>query len=111
MGWLQLSGIDYDYRKKFTVSGGTQIWSSYPIKIRVYYGEGEDNGSTVYINNHSQKTDFIDVAFTKNDGTTEIYWWIENYEDSKYANFWVELIDVQTTTTDFYIYYGHPIPD
>ncbi len=106
MGWL--SG--WQYRKSHEIVGSTAgAVSNYPIKIVVHYGSGTDSGEDVYLNGKC-RTDFGDIRFTDSDGTTELYYWMEEYVDSDYAIFWVKIPSIPTSpdTTQIYIYYGNP---
>lgn len=97
-GWL--------YRRSFTVASSSLLNNGI-VKLTVYYGGGVDSGSQVYLNGKC-KSDFSDVRFTDSDGVTMLPYWRETYVASDYAVFWVKLSNVQSTTTNLYIYYGNP---
>jgi hypothetical protein len=66
-----------------------------------------DSGADVYLNGKC-RTDFGDIRFTDDDGTTLLDYWIEEKVDSDYAVFWVEVADdLSTTAATIYIYYGN----
>ncbi|RLI53783.1 MAG: hypothetical protein DRP09_14830 [Candidatus Thorarchaeota archaeon] len=65
-----------------------------------------DSGEDVYLNGHC-RTDFGDVRFTDDDGTTLLDYWVEEKVDGNYAVFWVEVADdLSSTSATIYIYYG-----
>jgi len=87
------------------ITGSTGAGTNYQIRIKAHYGSGTDSGEDVYLNSHS-RTDFGDVRFTDDDGTTLLDYWMEEYTDSDYAIFWVEVQDDLGTDQTIYIYYG-----
>jgi len=65
-----------------------------------------DSGEDVYLDEKC-RTDFGDVRFTNNDGTTLLDYWMESKSDSDNAVFWVEVADdLSTNPATIYIYYG-----
>ena len=65
-----------------------------------------DSGENVLLNGHC-RTDFADVRFTADDGTTLLSYWLETESDSNYAVFWVKVnADLSTKNQTIYIYYG-----
>jgi hypothetical protein len=56
------------------------------------------------------KSDFTDLIFTRNDGTTTLDYWIESYTASNTAIIWVEFnsIVLPPTVNTFWVYYGNP---
>jgi predicted GH43/DUF377 family glycosyl hydrolase len=99
MGWL--SG--YSYRKSHVVNAATGAGANYPIPIKVYSGSGSDSGDAVYLNN---KAVFFpnDLAFTDDDGVTELKYWYE-YDSN---TFWVKVADsLESVNQTIYIYYGN----
>lgn len=76
------------------------------MQIKVYYGSGTDSGQTVYLAGKC-RTDFGDVRFTDDDGSTLLDYWMEEKVDSNYAVFWVKVADdLSTVDATIYIYYG-----
>jgi hypothetical protein len=64
------------------------------------------SSGTVFLGQHC-KTDFGDIRFTDDDGTTLLDYWIESKVDGEYAIFWVEVADdLSTNPATIYIYYG-----
>ncbi len=55
-------------------------------------------------------TDGSDIRFTNSDGTTEIDFWVESWDNTDTSEIWVELPDaIPSSSTDtIYIYYGNP---
>jgi len=103
-GWL--SG--WQYRKSHEIEGSTAgAQTDYQVKIIVHKGTGTDSGEHVYCNNHC-RDDFGDIRFTKSDGTTELYYWLEDYTSGDKATFWVKIpsIPASPDTVTIYIYYG-----
>jgi hypothetical protein len=102
LGWL--SG--WSYRKSHVINSASGAGSNYQIRIKAHYGSGTDSGEDVYLNSHC-RTDFGDVRFTDDDGTTLLDYWMEEKVDSDYAVFWVEVADdLSTNPATIYIYYG-----
>ena len=104
MAWL--SG--WSYRKKHDIDGSTAgAVTNYQIKIVCHYGSGTDSGEDVYLNGKC-RSDFGDVRFTADDGETLLDYWMEDYVDSDYAVFWVEVpsIPADPDKATIYVYYG-----
>jgi hypothetical protein len=102
-GWLN----DWSYRKAHVINSASGAGINYQIKIRAHYGNGTDSGEDVYLNTHS-RTDFGDVRFTDDDGTTELDYWMEEKVDGNSAVFWVEVVDdLSSQDQTIYIYYGN----
>ena len=96
----------WSYRKSHVIQAASGVGTNYQVKITVHYGSGTDSGKDVYLNNHS-RTDFGDVRFTDNDGSTLLDYWMESKVDSNYAMFWVEVADdLSTVNVTVYVYYG-----
>jgi len=65
-----------------------------------------DSGEDAYLN-QSCRTDFGDVRFTGNDGTTLLDYWMAKKVDGDYATFWVKVAgDLNATDQTIYVYYG-----
>jgi len=106
ISWL----TGWKYRKAHTIVGSTAgAVTDYQIRVTVHYGSGTDNGEHVYLNGRC-RTDFGDVRFTSDDGTTQLAYWIEKKVDGDYAIIWVKVpsIPASPDTTTIYIYYGNP---
>jgi len=77
------------------------------VRITVHYGTGTDSGEHVYLNEHC-KTDFGDIRFTDDNGTTLLDYWMESYTIGDHAVFWVKIADnLDNTSATIYIYYGN----
>jgi hypothetical protein len=99
-----LSG--WNYRKSHVINSATGAGTNYQVKITVYYGSGSDSGGDIYCNSKC-KTDFGDIRFTDDDGTTLLDYWMESKTDSDNAVFWVEVADsLESSNQTIYIYYG-----
>jgi len=80
--------------------------TNYQVQIIVHYGSGTDGGDDVYLKSLC-RTDFGDVRFTDNDGTTPLDYWMQTKVNSDHADFWVEVKDdLSTNPATIYIYYG-----
>jgi hypothetical protein len=96
----------WHYRKSHIINSASGAGTNYQVKIKAYYGSGTDSGESVYLNFHS-RTDFGDVRFTKDDGTTLLDYWIESKVDGDNAVFWVEVTDdLSSASRVIYLYYG-----
>lgn len=101
VSWL----LGWHYRKGHVIEHATGAGTNYPIKIKTHYGSGTDSGGEVYLNSHC-RSDFGDVRFTREDGTTLLDYWMEQKVDSDYAVFWVKIPDdLSTNDVKIYIYY------
>jgi len=99
-----LSGWSNRKSHVINYAAGTSI--NYQVKVVVHYGSGTDSGADVYLNSHS-RTDFGDVRFTDDDGTTLLDCWMESKVDSDKAVFWVKVADdLSTVNAAIYVYYG-----
>jgi len=102
-----LSG--WSYRKSHVINPASGAGTKYQIMIKAHYDSGIDSGEDVYLNTHS-RTDFGDVRFTDDDGTTELDYWMEEKVNGDYAIFWVEVNkDLSSQSQTIYIYYGKPL--
>jgi PKD repeat protein len=70
----------------------------------VYYDSGTDSTNATYLNSKCN-TDFSDIRFTTSDGDTLISYWIESVITGNYADIWIKVPSITTTT--IYIYYGN----
>lgn len=102
MGWL----AGWSYCKSHVIESAVDAGTNYQIKIIVHYGSDGDSGEDVYCNSHCE-TDFGDIRFTDDDGTTELDYWMEEKTDSDNAVFWVEVADdLSSVNRTIYVYYG-----
>lgn len=104
MGWL----YGWWNRKSHVINPATGAGTDYPILLIVHYGSGVDSGGDVYCNSKC-KTDFGDLRFTKADGTSFLWYSIEEQVSGNYAKVWVRIADdLSTNPVTIYIYYGNP---
>jgi hypothetical protein len=89
-GWL----TGWDYRKGITITGAVGAGTDYQIMLTVTYLS-------------EMETDFADVRFTDNDGSTLLDYWIEDYTVSTSALVWVEVADSLESSAVIYMYYGN----
>ena len=98
----------WSYRKKHKINGSSAgSVTDYQIRIKVHYGSGTDSGEDVYLNEKC-RSDFGDVRFTDDDGTTVLDYWMEEKVDSDYAIFWIKVpsIPADPDKATIYVYYG-----
>ena len=96
----------WSYRKSHLINYAAGAGTLYQTQVIVHYGSGTDNGADVYLNSHS-RTDFGDVRFTDDDGSTLLDYWMESKVDGVNATFWVEVAnDLSTVNQTIYVYYG-----
>jgi len=96
----------WSYRKSHVINYATGAGTLYQKQITVHYGSGTDGDDDVYLNSHC-RTDFGDVRFTDDDGTTLLDYWMESKVDSDNAVFWVEVADdLSSSNATIYVYYG-----
>jgi hypothetical protein len=67
----------WSYRKSHVINNATGAGTDYQISITIHYGSGTDSGANVYANSHC-KTDFGDIRFTSDDGSTLLNYWMDN---------------------------------
>lgn len=109
MGWL----TDWNYRKSHIINSAVEAGMNYKVGIKVYFGSGTDgtetvNGLTfgkVYLGGKG-RSDFGDVRFTDNDGTTLLKCWLVERVYDDFAIFWVKVTDDLSSNQTIYIYYG-----
>ena len=105
---LELKLIGY-YRKSHVINFAAGAGTNYQKQITVHYGSGTDGDDDVYLNSHC-RTDFGDVRFTDDDGSTKLDYWMESKVNGDYAVFWVEVADnLSTVAQTIYICYGNPM--
>ena len=88
--WLE----GWDYRRTIPITGSAGAGTLYQVPILVSYDS-------------DMQTDFDDIRFTDNDGSTLLAYWIESYVASGYASVWVNVTDDLGSNQDIYIYYGN----
>lgn len=102
MAWL----TNWGYRKSHGINAATGAGTLYQKRVKVYYGSGSDSGENVYLAGKC-RTDFGDVRFTDDDGSTLLDYWMESKTDSNNAVFWVEVADsLESAAQTIYVYYG-----
>jgi hypothetical protein len=96
----------WTHRKSHLINYASGAGTLYQKQITVHYGSGTDGDDDVYCNSHC-RTDFGDIRFTDDNGTTLLDYWMESKTDGDYAVFWVEVADdLSTQNQTIYIYYG-----
>jgi len=101
-GWL----TGWQYRKSHVINYAAGAGTLYQKRVKVWYGSGTDSDENVYVAGKC-RTDFGDIRFTDDDGTTLLDYWMESKVDSDYAIFWVEVADdLSTIAGTIYCYYG-----
>ncbi len=89
-GWL----TGWTYRQNITLHGTSGAGTNYQINITVTYDS-------------EMQSDFDDIRFTDDDGTTLLDHWRETYTASTTALFWVEVADSLNSNQLIYMYYGN----
>lgn len=98
--WLS----DYSHRQKHDISGSVGAGMDYPIFINISSGSGTSSGDTCFLDNDCQNFPY-DIAFTDNDGDTELDYFIENLSSDP-IRVWIEVADDLDSAQSIYIYYG-----
>lgn len=97
-------------RKSHVINAQAGAGDHYQKQITVHYGSGTDGDDDVYCTVGGVahcKTDFGDIRFTDNDGSSLLDYWMMSKTDSDNAVFWVEIADsLETDPVTIYIYYG-----
>ena len=90
--WFNTS---FDYRKRVrVVNSDASNYASTAVKINVTYDS-------------NMQSDFDDLRFTANDGTTTIPYWIERYTASTDAVVWVRVPNIAASSiATVFMYYG-----
>jgi len=102
MTWL----TGWTYRKSHVINYAAGAGTLYQKQVTVHYGSGTDGDDDVYLNSHC-RTDFQDVRFTDDDGSTLLDYWMEKKVDSDYAIFWIEVADdLSSSNATIYVYFG-----
>jgi len=103
MGWQ----TGWTYRKNHIITPASGAGQNYQKRITVHYGVGIDDDENVYLDSKC-KSDFGDIRFTDNTGSTLLDYYIEKKVDNDYAICWVEIIeDLSIYDRKIYIYYGN----
>lgn len=108
-------GIFYLPAPKGT-GGSIDYWSNEATSVSLFVGSisivshesvsEESVGGDVYC---QCRTDFGDIRFTDDGGSTELDYWMESKTDGDNAVFWVEISgDLSTVAKTIYIYYDKP---
>ena len=92
---LQWYDDNWNKRKPITIGNNGDELTEYQVRINVNYDSDMQN-------------DFDDLRFTKNDGTTEIPHWVEEYSTSNWVNVWVKIPAIPKEGKIIYMYYGNP---
>lgn len=99
MGWL--SG--WRYRRPITINNDNDYYTSYSriqVMIELTSSFWSESGNKV-------KSDGSDIRFTKSDGTTTLYYYIETWNYNNYARIWVDT-PLNYGSNTIYMYYGNP---
>jgi PKD repeat protein len=105
----------WDYRYPLTVDQTVGCGTDYQVQIYVDYGSGSQSQTYIhqlkawifYVDGNCQ-TDFDDIFYTTEDGVTPEDFWLEEYVDSSYAIFWVEVSgDLDAGDVIIFMYYGN----
>lgn len=104
-GYTWLNG--WDFRKTLAISQSSDAGTNYQLNFTFHYGSGSDSGAVVYLDGHCQ-TDFDDLRFTEDDGTTFLDYWRKSYVEADQAEFWVEITaNLTEAAAQIYVYYGN----
>ena len=93
-GWYNFS---WPYRCSITVnnSSNSNTLENYQVQVVVIYDS-------------DMQSDFDDLRFTENDGTTELSYWFENYNSGENATVWVKVPTIPASDNHtIYMYYGN----
>ena len=106
-GWL----TGWDARKKHHIDSSPDgALSNYNVRLTLHYGSGSDDLENVYTGSRC-KTDFGDIRFTLDDGTTELKYFQDPVHTvgSNYAEFWVKIPSLPASDgIDIHVYYDNP---
>jgi hypothetical protein len=102
----------YTYRRSHVIVHAANAGMNYQKRIIIKNGTSEgvsttfETNDTITINNKI-RTDFGDVNFTSDDGSTCLKYWIEVLNIGKNATFWVKVsADLSSVDQTIYVYYG-----
>lgn len=97
----------WTYRKELTISYASGSGTNYQIYVNINYGSGSDSGSSVYLDSKCE-TDFVDIRFTEDDGSTLLYAYNRTQVDSDYCNVHFKVTDdLSSSDVTVYLYYGN----
>ncbi|MCD4821903.1 MAG: DUF2341 domain-containing protein [Methanococcoides sp.] len=92
------SGIWYEgawlYRKEIVLNNSGSALSDYQVKVDLAYDD-------------QMQPDFDDIRFVDSDGITQLFCWLDDYNDSISATFWVRVPDIPSGDKTIYTYYGN----
>ncbi|MCK4454199.1 DUF2341 domain-containing protein, partial [Candidatus Parcubacteria bacterium] len=94
----------WNYRRPITI---TNPQTDFQTKVEI---QGTDSEGANYVDFGKVLTDGADIRFTNSGGSSELYYWIENWNDgsgSEAATIWVRTD--ATTATPMYMYYGNSV--
>ena len=95
-------------RKSHVIQSSPGAGNGYQVKIMVNYNSGSDSGNIVNMNGFC-KTDFTDIRFTSDDGTTLLPYYMESVSTATQATFWVKVSgDLSSTNQTIFVYYNNP---
>lgn len=97
----------WGYRKKLEIQGVSGAGTDYVVRVHLHWGTGTDDANNIYLNGHAN-SDFSDVRFVNEAGTTSYSYWKESYVANGDANFLVRITDNLDTNKYIYVYYGNP---
>lgn len=106
--------LGWSYREQIQITGSPDgSLTNYNMEFFLYYGSGTDSTDVkqfkIYLDSRSN-TDFSDIRFTADDGTTLLTHYAIDVYSSDYAQVIVNVPSIPTgTTTDIFIYYGNPL--
>lgn len=101
-----LSG-GWQYRKIIPITNSTGAGTNYQVPVTVYKSGTGDSTGVVKLNDHC--TNFpLDLTFTDDDGTTELWHWYETNvgSNSTYRAYWINVTDDLGSNRNITIYYG-----
>jgi parallel beta-helix repeat protein len=108
---LQVDSYGFDgwtYRKSHRILQSASAGTDYQVMIVVRSGTGTDEGHAVYTSDKT-RSDFGDVRFIGEDGTTQLSYWIEEVNPGVSATFWVKIpYNLSETDRTIYVKYGNP---
>lgn len=108
-GFAWLNG--WDFRKRLSVSQSSDAGTNYQLNFTFHFGSGSDSGAVIYLDGHCQ-SNFSDLRFTEDDGTTFLDHWRKSYVEADQAEFWVEIsANLTEAAAQIYVYYGNSEAD
>lgn len=96
----------YNCRQSHVITASAGAGTDYQVSLNVTRTGGTSSGAICYVGTNCQ-SDFDDVRFTDNDGTTLLDYYREGYTSTT-AKFWIEVKDnLNSTSATIYVYYGN----